>query len=89
MDASSFPSKSSRSYRDYGVFGGLRRRILASIAGVVGWISFTLLYVAFWARGFSLFQSIVVVLVSLIVLTGLLIGAWVSYGFWFVGHEWD
>jgi len=89
MTAPSFPSSSARAYRGYDLFASLRRGILASIAGVVGWISFTLLYVAFWAHGFSLFQSIVVVIVSLVVLLGTLVGAWVAYGFWFLHRDWD
>ena len=60
--------------------GALRRRLLLSIGACAAWVSLTLLYVAFWAHGFSLFQSIVVVLVSLVILFGVLVGAWVSYG---------
>ncbi len=60
--------------------GRLRRAVALSIVGVVGWVSFTLLYVAFWAHGFSLFQTAVVVLVSLLVLFGALATTWVSFG---------
>jgi hypothetical protein len=63
----------------YDLFGRLRRRALATIAGMVAWLSWTLLYLAFWAHGFSLFQNIVAILVSLIVLFGLVVGLWVSY----------
>jgi hypothetical protein len=62
------------------LIGSVRRRILVSIAASVGWICFTLLYVAFWAHGFSIFQSIVVVIVSLLILSAILAGAWVSFG---------
>lgn len=61
-------------------FGRLRRAVAVSIAGIVAWISFTLLYVAFWAHGFSLFQSAIVVLVSLLVLFGTLATTWISFG---------
>lgn len=44
------------------------------------WLSFTLLYVGFWAPGFTLFQSIVVVLVSIVLLAGTLGAIWLAYG---------
>ncbi|HTT25337.1 MAG TPA: hypothetical protein VMH90_00040 [Thermoplasmata archaeon] len=53
-----------------------RWRITASILGPVAWLCFTLVYVGFWAQGFSLFQSIVVVLVSALVLAGLMGALW-------------
>ncbi len=84
MTTNPFPSSTSVHNRASDLFGSLRRRIVASLAVVVGWISFTLLYVAFWAHGFSLFQSIVVILVSLLVLLASLVGAWVSFGLRFV-----
>jgi hypothetical protein len=58
----------------------LRTAVVATIVAAVGWISFTLLYVAFWAHGFSLFQSIVVIVVSLVVLGGAMAAAWISFG---------
>ncbi|MGP8072255.1 MAG: hypothetical protein ACLPZM_03895 [Thermoplasmata archaeon] len=60
---------------------GLKHRIVASILVPVAWLSATLLYLAFWAQGFSLFQNIVVALVSVIVLIGVMAGIWVSFGF--------
>lgn len=89
MEAPSFPSRSSREFRDLDIFGQLRRRVIASIAGMVAWISFTLLFVAFWARGFSWYQSVIVVIVSLVVLAGVLVGAWVSYGLGFLRRGFD
>jgi uncharacterized membrane protein YiaA len=59
----------------------LRRRILASIVAPVAWLSLTLLYVGFWAHGFTLFQSIIVIVVSIIVLFGVMAGIWVTFGF--------
>jgi hypothetical protein len=84
MSEDPFPSSTRSHYRSYALLGGLRRRVVASIGVVVGWISFTLLYVAFWATGFSLFQNIIVIVVSLLVLFGVLVAAWVSYGLRFV-----
>jgi hypothetical protein len=63
-----------------GTITRLRRAVVASIAAAVAWISFTLLYVAFWAHGFSLFQSIVVIVVSLVILVGIGAAVWVSFG---------
>jgi hypothetical protein len=58
----------------------LRVRIVASILGPVAWLCFTLLYVGFWAKGFSVFQSVIVILVSIIVLAGLMAALWASFG---------
>ena len=58
-------------------WGGRNRwRVTASIIGPVAWLSFTLLYVGFWAQGFSLFQSVVVVLVSALLLGGVMGSLW-------------
>jgi uncharacterized RDD family membrane protein YckC len=89
MSATPFSGTTSTRARDFDFFGSLRRRFLASLAASVGWVSLTLLYVAFWAHNFSLFQSIVVVIVSLLLLTAFLVGAWVSFGMRFVGHWTD
>ena len=54
--------------------------VVASILGMVAWAVFILLYALFWSNGFSLFQNIIVTLVSLLI-TGLLIGLmWVVLG---------
>ena len=67
---------------------GLRWRIFVSILGPVAWLSFTLLYVGFWATGFSLFQSIIVILVSVIVLGGVMGAIWTTWGPRY-RHVWD
>jgi hypothetical protein len=85
MSASTFPSLNSTHDREFDLLGGLRRRIVLSLAVLVGWVSFVLLYVAFWATRFSLFQSIIVMIVSVVVLGGTLLGAWISFGLKFVG----
>ena len=66
-----------------------RARIVASILGPVAWLSFTLLYVGFWAQGFSLFQSVIVILVSVIVLGGLMGALWASWGMRHSPWSWD
>ncbi len=47
--------------------------VIGSILGVIGWLVFILLYALFWSSGFSLFQNVIVTIVSFII-TGLLIG---------------
>ena len=71
-----------------GFFGRVRRRIVVSIASSVGWLCAVLLFLAFWAGGFTLFQDIVIVVVSLLILGGVLLGAWISLGLSFVSR-WD
>ncbi len=58
----------------------MRWRVLLTILGPIAWLCFTLLYVGFWAQGFSLFQDLVVILVSLLVLGGVVVSAWASWG---------
>jgi hypothetical protein len=86
MSANPFSRTSSVRSREFDLFGSLRWRFLASLAAIVGWVSLTLLYVAFWAHGFSLFQNIIVIFVSLMLLAAFLVGAWVSFGLRFVGR---
>ncbi|MGB6501103.1 MAG: hypothetical protein WBG19_06870 [Thermoplasmata archaeon] len=71
------------------LIGSLRLRIQVSIGAAVGWISFTLLYLAFWARGFDLLQSVVVGVVSLLALAAILLGTWVSFGMSFAEPWFD
>jgi hypothetical protein len=66
-----------------------RARVVASILGPVAWLSFTLLYVGFWAQGFTLFQSVIVVLVSVIILAGLMGALWASWGMRRRPWSWD
>jgi hypothetical protein len=66
-----------------------RARVVASILGPVAWLSFTLLYVGFWAQGFSLFQSVIVILVSIIILAGLMGAMWASWGMRRRSWSWD
>jgi hypothetical protein len=54
--------------------------IVFSIVGVIAWLVFILIYALFWSNGFSLFQNIIVTMVSLAI-AGLLIGLmWVIWG---------
>ncbi len=58
----------------------MRSRIILSIVGPIAWLSFTLLYVGFWATGFSIFQSIIILLVSILILGGLMGSVWTAWG---------
>ena len=54
--------------------------IVFSILGVIVWLVFILLYALYWSKGFSLFQNVIVTIVSLAI-AGLLIGLmWVVWG---------
>ncbi len=72
--------------RSFGLFRSLRRALVASIAAVTAWISGTLLYFAFWASHFTVFQDVVVVIVSLLVLMAVLVSSWISFGLRFADH---
>lgn len=56
-----------------GKYEGPFAPVILSIVGIIGWLVFILVYALFWSGGFSLFQNIVVTIVSLAI-TGLLIG---------------
>ncbi len=67
----------------------LRAGILVTLAAIVAWASLTLLYLAFWAPQFTLFQSIAVLLVSLLSMFGVIAGAWISFGVRHLGDWFD
>lgn len=88
MTANPLSGTTSVRSREFNLFRSLRQRILASIGATVAWISLTLLYLAFWAQGFTLLQTIVVGVVSVLVLGAVLLGMWISFGMRFV-DRWD
>jgi len=47
--------------------------IALSIIGVIAWLVFILLYALYWSSGYSLFQNIIVTIVSFLI-AGLVIG---------------
>jgi len=57
-----------------------RARIAATLVIGLGWLVFALLYLAFYTGGFSFFQNIAILLVSLVVVVALLGLMWVGYG---------
>jgi len=81
------PFSGSSAVRSHGfdLLGAIRRRILLSIAASAGWLSLVLLFLAFGATGLSLFQDIVVIVVSLIVLAAVIVASWISFGLRFTG----
>jgi hypothetical protein len=59
---------------------GMRLRVMASIIGGTAWIIFFLLFVAFVPAGLTLFQSIVVIVASILAIGAILGAMWASYG---------
>lgn len=53
---------------------------MVSIVAILAWAVFILLYALYWSVGFSIFQNLIVTVVSLLI-TGLLIGLmWILLG---------
>jgi hypothetical protein len=61
-------------------FRGLRRRIGATIALLVGGFCWVILYLAFLAGRFAWYQSLAVVLVSFLVVPAIVVFMWISWG---------
>ena len=89
MSTNPWPGTTSAHSREFDFFRSIRLRVLVSIVASVGWISLTLLYLAFWAQGFNWIQSLVIVVVSILVLAAALLGSWVSFGLRLVGRWTD
>jgi hypothetical protein len=68
------------------VRGALVRVVLSVLVPVV-WVSLTLVYVAFFAGGFSFFQDFVIVVVSLLALLGTVTAMWAAFGL-HLYHRW-
>ena len=69
------------------VVRGALVRVVLSVLVPVAWISLTLVYVAFFAPRFSVFQDIVLVIISVLALVGALTVMWVSFGMRMY-HDW-
>ncbi len=63
-----------------GLTRGMRWRVMASIVGATAWIIFFLLFVAFVPAGLTLFQSIVVIIASILAIGAILGAMWAAYG---------
>ncbi|VVB93444.1 Uncharacterised protein [uncultured archaeon] len=66
---------------------GLAPRVVVSIIVFFGLLIFAIIYVAFFASSFSLFQQIAIILVALLVATAILGVMWSSWGIKY-GREW-
>jgi hypothetical protein len=55
--------------------------IVVSIVAGICWAIFMLLHVVFWSAGFDLFQNIVIILLSLVVVGGAVGLMWVFWVF--------
>ncbi len=80
MSNDAYGSEDWNGWRPAPIASRLRWRVVATLGAFVAWICLMLLYLAFWARGFSLFQSLVVVVVSLLALLAVVAGTWISFG---------
>ena len=59
---------------------GLAPRVVVSILVFFGLLIFAIIYVAFFASTFSLFQKIAVIVVAVLVATAILGAMWASWG---------
>jgi uncharacterized RDD family membrane protein YckC len=67
---------------------GLASRVVVSIIVFFGLLIFAIIYVAFFASSFSLFQQIAVILVALLVGIAILGAMWSCWGIKY-GKEWE
>lgn len=58
----------------------MRWRVTATVVILFGWVIFILLYAAFWADRFSLFQNIAIFFASIVAAIGLLTVMWAAWG---------
>ena len=58
----------------------MRWRVALSIIMGVGWLAFLILWLAFYASDFNIYQNIAIVLVSILIMGGVLGAAWASWG---------
>jgi hypothetical protein len=66
---------------------GLASRVVVSIIVFFGLLIFAIVYVAFFAASFSLFQKIAIILVAILIATAILGAMWTSWGIKY-GREW-
>jgi len=66
---------------------GLALRVVVSIILLFGLLILAIIYVAFFAISYSLFQKIAVILVAMLVVTAILGAMWASWGIKY-GKEW-
>jgi len=62
--------------------------VSVSIVVGIGWLVFILWHTAFWSGDFSLFQNIVIALVSILLAGAVIAIAWVAWGVRFWRGNW-
>jgi uncharacterized membrane protein len=67
---------------------GLGPRVAVSIAVFLAWLIFLILFLAFYADGFSIYQNLAIFLVSVLVMGAILGPIWVHWGIK-TGHAWE
>ncbi|MCU0860790.1 MAG: hypothetical protein MUE65_00535 [Methanomassiliicoccales archaeon] len=75
---------------------GLAWRVSASAVGFFGWLAFFILWLAFYAGDYSVWENIAVIIMSLLGLLALLASVWIPFGIRFAdqtdkkmnGGEW-
>jgi hypothetical protein len=66
--------------RGHGLLQGLKSRIVATIALLVGGLVWLLLYAAFWAGRFAWFQNLAIILSTLLIVPAVVIVMWILWG---------
>jgi len=61
-------------------FRGLRARLIATVALLVGGLSWVILYLAFLAGKFPWYQNLAIVLVSFLVVPTVVVVMWILWG---------
>lgn len=59
---------------------GIAPRVAVSIGVFFGWLSFLILFLAFYADGFSIYQNLAIFLTSILAALAILAPIWVHYG---------
>lgn len=74
-------------------FSGLRARVIATVALLVGGLCWVILYLAFLAGKFAWYQNLAILLVSFLVVPAAVVVMWVLWGLRvgrrFRGEWWD
>ncbi len=68
------------SHPDVWTTPGFGWRVAVSILIVIGWVSFLILWLFFYAGDFDIFQNLAIVIVSVLVSVGLLGAMWAPWG---------
>ena len=55
-------------------------RVSLSIGTGIGWLIFVILWLAFYAGGYSAYQNFAIILISILAVFIILGGSWASYG---------